>query len=246
MNRFSELLREASEKLDLPQPAKSRILMEMAADLNGAYRSYLDQGMTEGEAEQKARARFAANDEILAQLASIHQSPLRLWLDRISAQAQSRGERLVLAAILAFVVLYTGRLMAATRFLEQASSSIWPVMGIALIALGFTVAKTYQLYLKQDHRLREVRRWLGLLLVLAIASLSVSIFGFLLDLRRLLIRLAAGDFAAGDSLVSWLMAGSATMVSGLLTSLLIALAWFVLMNKAGRIEEAEAAALLNP
>jgi hypothetical protein len=47
MTRFSEILRSTAVRLDLPQPSKSNILLELAADLEDLFQHYREQGHDE-------------------------------------------------------------------------------------------------------------------------------------------------------------------------------------------------------
>ena len=59
MNRFISLLQRVNDKLDLPQPEKSRILLEIAADLQDMYQVYLDKGLGEEEAVKRTEEKFS-------------------------------------------------------------------------------------------------------------------------------------------------------------------------------------------
>ena len=54
MKQFTSLLKNLNSKIDLPQPKKSRMLLEIAADLNDMYNYYLAKGLTETEAVSRA------------------------------------------------------------------------------------------------------------------------------------------------------------------------------------------------
>ncbi len=47
MNRFAPLLKSINARLDLPQPTKSRIILEIASDLEDMYQFYQSQGPDE-------------------------------------------------------------------------------------------------------------------------------------------------------------------------------------------------------
>ncbi|MFH1754248.1 MAG: hypothetical protein ABIA59_00965 [Candidatus Latescibacterota bacterium] len=53
MSRFEGLLKQINGKLDLPQPTKSRILLEIASDLDDMYRVFIQQGMSEQDAAER-------------------------------------------------------------------------------------------------------------------------------------------------------------------------------------------------
>jgi hypothetical protein len=81
MNRFASLLREVNNRLNLPQPTKSRILLEMAGDLEDLYNFYRGQGLDENEAVQKAEEKIDASYEALAELVEIHQTSYRKLME---------------------------------------------------------------------------------------------------------------------------------------------------------------------
>lgn len=245
MSRFSGVIRSTAAKLDLPQPAKSHVLLEMAADLEDLYAAYRQRGLDEDEAERKVAERFAASDDALLELTQVHRSVFRRWMDRFSAQAQTVWERIMLAVILLFVVAITGRPLISTEFFRNANGFVWSAISIFMLAAGIFVARAYQLYVKRDHRVRGLRRWLSTLLMLACAGLFNGVFGFFLTLQLTMMRIAANIDRAGVYFINWLVGSTATMVLSLLVAVLGALFWFVLMNKVRSIELAEAAQMLE-
>lgn len=54
MNRFGARLREIHERIDLPQPLKSRIILEIASDMNDTYEELRGRGLGEEEAARRA------------------------------------------------------------------------------------------------------------------------------------------------------------------------------------------------
>ncbi len=53
MKQFESQLKKINNKLDLPQPVKSRIVLEIAADMEDTFNFYFDKGMNEKDALQK-------------------------------------------------------------------------------------------------------------------------------------------------------------------------------------------------
>ncbi|MFC1572361.1 hypothetical protein ACFL6M_02070 [Candidatus Eisenbacteria bacterium] len=89
MSMFREILRQTNERLRLPQPAKSRIILEMAADLDELFLFYRKQGLGEDDAMRASVDKLGVSDETLVQLTHIHESPLQRLLDGLSSQARS-------------------------------------------------------------------------------------------------------------------------------------------------------------
>lgn len=246
MNRFTDLLQETSDRLELPQPAKSRILLEMAADLEDLYAAYRDQGLGEAEAEARAREHFAASDDAIAELVAIHRTPFQRWMDSLSLQARTLWERLTFIAILLFVLFFAGREMLGTEFFRNASAYVWPVLGVSLTALLLSIAQVYRIYVKKDHRIPTLRRGLPSLLLLGCGALFIGTYGFFIEFYIWMNRITADGVPIPVSFANWLTAGSATMVVGLLTFIITVLIWYVLVSRVRGIEEAELSVRLRP
>lgn len=135
MSRFSGRLRELSEKLDLPQPDKSHILLEIASDLDDMYRFYREKGLGEEEAVKRAGEKLDLSDEALRELVEIHESGMRKLLGRISEQARSRWERVLLAMAVILIAAYSGRQLLSAQLYARASRFVCPILIFALAAL---------------------------------------------------------------------------------------------------------------
>ena len=57
MSRFAELLGRTAARLDIPQPARSRVLLELAGDLDALYEHYRGLGLEEDEASRRVAER---------------------------------------------------------------------------------------------------------------------------------------------------------------------------------------------
>ncbi|MCP4659048.1 MAG: hypothetical protein GY856_26870 [bacterium] len=242
MNRFAPQLQKISDQLVLPPPTRSRILLEMAADLEDLFEYHLARGCDEAEAARRAEETLAASDDTLRHLVTIHQSGFNRFVDRLSAQARSRWERVVLVALVAFAVLYTGRTMATAEWLTHASVFIWPIWAIGGIAFALIVTKLYALFLKRDRDVRRLRSGLGTILLLAVASLVTGAYGFFVELYlyfRSIVESGKG-FP-----VEWMLKVSIMVNLSLIVAIATALAWFVLVNLVTRIENLEAAVILD-
>ena len=74
MDEFKPLLRKINESLDLPQPIKSRIVLEIAADLKDAFASYKRLGLSDKEAIMKTKEIFKFDKKTINELKSVHQT----------------------------------------------------------------------------------------------------------------------------------------------------------------------------
>ena len=129
MSRFVSLLNEINEKLDVPQPTKSRILLEISADMDDLFLTYLEQGKGEVEAQSLTEEMFRFDDVSIKELAEIHQPFFRKWIDRFTAQTQTKWERTSLVFVLLFVAIFAGQMISPSQFFLSASLFVYPLLG---------------------------------------------------------------------------------------------------------------------
>lgn len=257
MNHFLPLLQSIHTKLNLPQPAKSRIILEIAADLEDLYQVYRSKGLNEEDAAQRAREKIDMTDEALAELVNIHSSPLQKWMDRISNQARTRWERIVLFCIIVFITAISYQAVITTEILRLTSPFVWPIMGIGFISIIVAIPKFYTLFIKKDYSVKRLRKGLPLLLFLGGADLCLGILGYYVELGLAggktmfvgLMGILCIRFETNPQRISqitdWLIRSTSMIMICMLLTLLIISSWFILWNKVQRIEQAEAEILLK-
>jgi len=259
MKQFTSILNRINERLELPQPTKSRIILEIGADLQDLYQLYISRGMNEQEAFQKASEKYDLSDETLDDLIRIHQSPLKKLMDRITLQARTRWERVAFITTLLILVSITSQAFLSTEFFMQASKWIYPVLAISMITILVSIPKFYQFYIKKDHRIKEVRHGLSLVVGLSMINFAVGILGFLIELyaagnnallfvSHLAFISQAFDESSGHTLkeiISWMIKSSTLIMLTLMTTIFLAFVCYLLMNKVWKIEQAEASILLT-
>lgn len=245
MSRFAAVLKRARERLQVPEPSRTRILLEMASDLEDSYRYYVGQGHDETEAVRRAEEAFGTSEEALEHLVRIHQSGVGGLADRVSSQAGRLWEKVLLLVLLAFEVSLAIRVLWDEAFFVYVSPFVWPIAGLALAAFAFTIWKLYQISSERGRDVRRLRSGLGALLFMAGASLAVAGCGFLVHLQRF-FRLNADQAPASlfTNFAGWMIQISSMMTVGLLTAILTALVWFVLSNLVARSERGEIESLL--
>ncbi len=259
MNQFTPLLKSINERLDLPQPTKSRIILEIATDLQDLYQLYLNRGLSEKEAARKAEEKIDLKDEALNDLVLIHQSLFRKLLDKISAQAQTRWERVAFVFILLFVVGISVQAIFSTQFLLQASKWIYPVLGTSLTAILISIPKFYQLYIKKDHQIKKLRTDLSLIFGMGVLNLVIGTMGYVMELflaedtallfmnhlAYIITTQEAGSGQTLSNITTWMIKSSSLIMFTLVSTIFIAFIWYILINKVLKIERAEAAVLLQ-
>ena len=169
MSQFTEILRSINDRLDMPQPARSRVLLEIAADLRDTYDYYREQGLSQEEAD--------LSDEVLADLTRLHTSAWRRFMDRFSEQAQTRLERALVILTLVFIAAIAGRLVVSVDVFSTARPWIWAALVLTVSAVSYACQKLFLAYVKQDHDPRRLRAGLPSLLVAAGADLLIGAYG---------------------------------------------------------------------
>jgi len=246
MNRFADVLKHTRDQLQIPEPSRTRILLEMAADLEDSYEVYLNQGLAEPEAARRAEEAFGTSGEALKHLVKIHESSMGGIADRVSGQVGRLWEKALLLAILVFEIFLAVKVLSDEAFFVFVSPFVWPIAGLALASFVFAIWKLHQIFSKSGRDVRRLRAGLGALLFFAGASFAVAACGFLFHMQRF-FRLNVEN--APESLfmnfAGWMIQISSMMTIGLLTSILTALVWFVLAGLVARAEMRQIETLLG-
>ena len=238
MERFGRVLRRADGELEVREPERSRILLELAADLEDLYRAYRERGLSDEEARRRAEAWLAPEAGDLAALRRLHTPLLGRLLAPLSDVARSRLESVSLTVVAAVSVLVG---LGALRAVPLA----WPpapaaVVVLVLGGLGVAVAarRGLDLFVAPDRGLR-VPGWIPGLLTLAGASVVVGALGACLQLHAALGAPAAG---APSSAYLWRAVGTAagTTALGIMVALALGVAWLWLVARARLVRTARA------
>lgn len=253
MSRFSKLLNNINERLQVPQPQKSRIILEIANDIEGFYEYYLESGLTENEAMEKVEERYNFSNEALSQLFSVHESFVQKLLNRFPQQVKTRWERFMLMALF-FVFIFSGTFaLVSTPFLQTASSFVWPVFGIGFSAILVSLFNLYKLYIKKDHNLKKIHTDLSTITFLAGLIILIGVWGYFFE------HFIGGPTTPVSSLISvlflkkaqlahdnllmisdCLIKSSSVIISGLFVLIIISFLLFIQTNKIQKVEFAEA------
>lgn len=241
MNRFRDILSRVNGRLDLPQPRKSRILLELSGDLNDAFEACLERGMDEQEARRRVELMFDLSEEAIDELVRVHDSGLRKLIDAMSIEARTRWERALLVVLLAFIAFFAGRPILSTEPFVLAGPFAWPVAGLSVVALAATLVQVYRLHVRRIHDPRRLRSGPVWIVAAATGCLVSGFAGSSAELARAARAIAAGAERPLAIFIGGTLAASAVMVVALLAAILWAIIWSMLERSAGRIAEAEIA-----
>lgn len=259
MKQYVPILEKVNRELDLPQPQKSRILLEIAADLDDACQYYRNKGFDEKEALKLAEEKIILSESALSDLSELHKPAYRRFLDKISEQTRSRWEKFLLLTTISMITYFIILLISQTPFFREASSLIYPSLFIFTVILGFSSVKFYQLYIKKDHQIRKLRSGMSLILFLGVFNLFLGLFGYFFELFRYsgkglmmisyLLIIMTTDSAKSLQLLTEtadaILKSSSMVMICIFVTLVSGFIWFSLEQKISKIEEAEALILLN-
>lgn len=229
MGRFGRVLRRVDRRLEAPEPERSRILAEMAADLEDLYAAYRERGADEEEARRRALEWLAPSPQAVESLRAVHTPWIERLLHRLGSSARGRLE---VGAVALFSLAAAGAGVAGvlrTGILPGPSPGVWAVAAAGGLGLGAAAARGYGLFVRGAASSRDAAR--GLRDVLAAAA-GAGLAGLL----SAGLRLTTGPTTG----VPWseIAAASALSTLGLSAALVLALAWLVLRVRADAVSRA--------
>jgi hypothetical protein len=245
VSRFAATLRQTSQRLNLPGPVKSRVLLELAGDLEDLFEHFSGEGRSDDEAVAMALEHAELSDQALQRLVAVHASPRTRFVERLSERTAAGWERLLLLLVLVFAAGMVGWEVVTWQLFAGASVFIWPLAAVFVAGLVVAGWKTYELLLAHSRDLRRIRRGLPSLLALSVVSVIIGWLGFLLEMHNAALRVAPNARSLAEQSVRCLARVAPMICFGLATAVVLAIAWFVLGAKAARLEQAEVAALLE-
>jgi hypothetical protein len=245
MTDFADALRRIDARLHLPQPARSRVILELATDLEALYRHYLDKGLTEDEAREAALSDLDATDEVLTDLAEVHVSAVRRGMDRLVRQAESGWTRALLLVVLVAVAGAAARVVLTPMFVEDAGIFLWPMglcLGVGAVTGGLLLMRL-QRFDADDPA--PARGLLDRIAVLIVGEFMLALFGAWMELYWAVGRMVDDAGQITPELFGWLVRASALMSAGVAAALILAVVWFFASHRTAVIEDARAALLMT-
>jgi hypothetical protein len=245
MTSFRAELQHLADRLDLPEPARTRILLEVAGDLEAAHEAARADGLDDDSARRRALDYCDLSDHALRDLAAVHGTALRQVLDALPGTVRRLWERGLLVAIVLMLTVTAGAVVGAPGFWARSSVFVQPLALLAVAATATALVRVYALWIRADHHPSRLRRGHGLLLALALAMVAWGAFGFWCELAWAAGRLRAAFADGMPATLDWLLRGSGLLVVSLVAGLLTGLGWAALQRKAARCELAALEALLE-
>ncbi len=245
MSEFTEHLREISRRLPLPEPVRSRVLLEIASDMDDLLQHHLASGMERGQAVAAVVEQFDLSDDALQELARIHDSSFQRSLEGLARQAGTRWERGILALLALVLAVSMTRVLLAPTLLRDAGPVVFGVVGVLLLAVVLAVWSGLRLFIPGGDPSGTGRKGLRTLPPLAGLVILLGFSGVWVELYRAALRMRGEPDQTLVFLAHWLHMASATLVVALAGGLLVGLLWFFLETRARHLEAEAAARLLD-
>lgn len=243
MSVFEAELRGVAQSLDLPQPMRSRILLELRADLEDLAAALSAEGVPEAEARRRAVEALVPSPEALGELRRLHRPLYQRLVDRFSERGRHRLERLLIAGFTGVLVWLGWGLARAGDLFDDPSPWLVPVVALGMLALGVGGVRLFVLHVKQDHTHRGLGRGRTALPFLAVAVVVLGLAGSAVDLHGVAASLEANPAMQAAYLLRWLRQDMAMLSLSLLLGAVVGLLWLGSEVRAAVIEQAEMEAL---
>jgi hypothetical protein len=203
----------------------------------------MSDGLTSEEARRRALEALVPDDIAVAHLETLHRS----WYGRRTGTWTDLGlrrfERTLLAgAFLVLLVVETGAILQAD-FAGYISPFLWPVLATGTGVVLLVLAKTFELWIKAEHR--QPRRGLRALVGLSILPSGIALIGIQIDVIRLAATLEQSPELANALVVRSLIENCATMAIAILFGLVGAIGWLVFTQWIAVQEDAHQRALAS-
>ncbi len=182
MEVFERVLRRAEAGLRVPEPRRSRILLEMASDLEDLYRSYRERGLDEEEARERAVRLLGASPEVLAEMGRTHGSRMAGVLDRVAGAGAHRLESALVVLVAALAAAVGAYAVWRSPVAAEPSPWTWAVLALAGLGAGAGLAHGLALFVRPRRITAHPVASLRVLPGLAMACLTTSALGALVVL----------------------------------------------------------------
>lgn len=235
---FEDALQRVADRLDLPQPERTRILEEIATDLEELRTGLVQRGVSANDAERRAVRLLVPSEPAIDALIELHEPLHRKLTRRFSPSAMRRAERTILLLVTAGALGPMLATLLRSGVLTDPSPLLWGVIALDAVILLVAGRKALQLLFVREHDPGSLRHGLGLLLAGSGIGLGIGVGGLVLELYGLAAGVEASGRATTELIIPWLLDSSALLAASLITALLGGLCWFLLLQKVERVEQA--------
>jgi len=223
---FLPTLRNVERDLAVPIPERTRILRELEFDLEELQSELMARGSSLESARDRALEVLVPGPGAIRDLGRVHASAYRRGTVHLGADRLRFLERSALATATAAVLFVQTLALLGAGLLDDPSPYLWPVLGLGALLFSMILAKTFELWVKRDHRRLEPS--LSGLLGLSAVILGAGCLGVVLDLYTLAGLLEQSPEPLPMLAVRWLVRDCVLLSVAILLALAGAFTWLVL------------------
>jgi len=245
MTRFNQTLRDAQARLTVPEPARSRIMLELRADMEDLYQEYVGRGMQEDEAETAVAETFDLTDDVLRDLVQVHDTPLERSLESLSLHVQSPWSRLLMTGLALSVIVGSGTFLIRPEVYRVASPVVWAMLPLLVAGVWIAGGHAFRLFKAGRSWSPGLRTGLSRLLGLAVTVLVIAAGGLWIELYLSALRIREMPRETMIHFIGWLYTSSSTLVVFLSGALILAFLWFFLEARTRKLERLASSELLG-
>lgn len=238
MSGLERVVERARGTLEVPYPAKARILEELASDAESLYAHFRRLGHDEASATREVETRLSVTDHAAEELATLHRSLYRRLVDRYAAGREAAVEIALLLVTVA--ALLTAGIMAMLRMQLLGGAFLpWVVLLASSGAWLSAAACAFRIVVRGETRIERMRR--GLVSIPAL-SLVAGTAAALSALYRLYSTLPPAYVDPGQVVavfVPWIRYSADLLSAALATGLGTGIVWFLLQTRIAAAENVE-------
>lgn len=240
MSGLERVVERARGALDVPHPAKARILEELVSDAESLYAHYRRLGHDEASATREVEARLGVREPAAAELALLHRPLYARMVERYAAGREMAVE-ISLLVMTALALLGAGIVSMTRLNLLGASPLPWLVLIAGSGAWLTAVVSTFRILVRGDTRLDSMRRGLAAIPVLSFVAGSAAALSAVFDLYAVLPPAEAELGQVFRVLMPWVRDSATLLSAALATAAGTGIVWFLLQTRIAAAERAERA-----
>jgi hypothetical protein len=178
---FEDVLETVEASLDVPYPDRALLLEEIEGDLESAYRSFRERGLSEADARAAALRELSLDEAAIRDVAAVHLPAVRRALTHLPPPAREWLESAALAVPLAGLVALLTTEVPLVHFLREGGFAIYLVLAVGVLALVLELQRAFLWFLLRDHSPAALRKNTSTPLYLAGATLCLGVLGTAVD-----------------------------------------------------------------
>jgi hypothetical protein len=235
---LERVVERARGALQVPYPAKARILEELASDAESLYAHFRRLGHDADSATREVEARLGVAADAAAELAALHRPLYARLIERYAAGREVAVEIALLLATVLFS-LGIGALSMSRLNLLGGAPLPWLVLLAGCGAWVAAAASAFRILVRGETRLDRMRRGLVAIPALCLVAGTAAALSALSDLYGALPPADAVPGQALALLLPWIRDSADLLSAALATGVGTGIVWFLLQTRIAAAERVE-------